>query len=230
MRYYLKLLSLPLLFLVLYSSLFIVWKIFNLPPAEELARVVKNWFDVYGLPVVFLSSILEGVLVFGSYFPGVFVIFIGVILAESVGEAIVVVITVSIGLLIAHIFNYALGRYGWYKLLVKFGMKSAVEKAQERLSKRGPIAIFLSYWLPSIGALTDTAAGIIHLPFRVFVTYSIISVLFWDTIVGVVVYILGDRALAIASPGATGSVVVYSIIAIWIVVLLVLDFHEKRKN
>jgi len=151
MRYYIKLLAIPLLLFGLFLSLSIIWKVANLPPADELAEIVKTLFDQYGLPVIFLSSIIEGVLLVGSYFPGVFVIFLGVILASSIPQAIQVVVVVTAGLFIAHMFNYALGRYGWYKLLTRFGMKGAVEQARERLVKRGPIAILSSYWLPSRG-------------------------------------------------------------------------------
>src|SRR3989344_7481936 len=90
-KYYLKLLFIPLLFLVLYISLSIVWSVFNLPPALELTEMVKNWFDIYGLPVLFASSVVESMLLVGNYFPGVFVIFVSVILADSPGEAVLVI-------------------------------------------------------------------------------------------------------------------------------------------
>jgi len=228
-RYYLKLLSIPLLILVLYISLSLVWVIFRLPSAIELTDIVKDWFAIYGLPVLFISSILESMLLIGSYFPGVFVIFISVILARSPGEAIFMVCVATCGLLIGHIFSYLLGRYGWYKLLVKLGMKSSVEQAQTKLLKKGPTAIFSSYWLPSLGALTDTAAGIIGMPFKTFITYAVISAIFWDSLVGIIVYILGDKALAGASPGQQGDIILYAIIIVWMLILVFIDIKEKRK-
>jgi membrane protein DedA with SNARE-associated domain len=229
MKYYLRLLSIPLLFFVLYTSLFLIWDIFNLPSTEELTSIVGDWFDKYGIPVLLFGSILEGMLLIGSYFPGVFVIFLGVIVADSPLEAVMVIVVATIGLLIAHAGNYFLGKYGWYRLLVKFGVKEAVEQAKKRLEKRGPIAIPLSYWLPSIGALTDTAAGIIQLSFRKFMTYSIVSSVFWYPLVGFVVYMIGDSALSIAT-GGTGMVVMYSIIGLWVITLLVVDHFEKRNQ
>ena len=224
MKYYLKLLAIPLLFLGLFLSLFIIWDIADLPPTDELTGIVKIWFDDYGLPIIFLSSIVEGMLLVGNYFPGVFVIFLGVILADSISQAIVVVAVVTVGLFIAHMFNYILGRYGWYKLLVRFGLKSTVEQARNRLEKRGPIAILSSYWLPSVGALTDTAAGIIHMRFKKFLLYSIISVTFWDALAGTLVYSFKDIALTIGSPGSTGIVIVFAIIAVWIIMAFKIYF------
>lgn len=112
MKHYIKLLSVPLLLLALSLSLRIVWDIFNLPPAEELAEIARQWFELYGLPVLFVSAIFEGMLLVGGYFPGVFVIFLGVILTDSPLEAVAVVSAVTAGLFIAHLINYGLGKYG----------------------------------------------------------------------------------------------------------------------
>ncbi len=229
MRHYVKVLSVPLLFLLLYSSLNVIWNIFNLPPPDRLAEIVGGWFDTYGVPALFLASFLEGMLLVGSYFPGVFVIFLGVLVADSASGAALSVVVATLGLILAHILNYFMGKYGWYKLLVKFGMKDAIEQSKSRLEKRGPIAIPLSYWLPSIGALTNTAAGIIRMSFRKFLFYSIASSIFWYSLVGLVVYQIGDSALEVAGGGA-GNLYVFSIIALWILIVLVLDFREKRSS
>lgn len=230
MKYYLKLLSVPLLFFLLYTSLFLAWRLFNLPPAEELVLIVENWFDKYGFVALFLSSILEGLLLIGGYFPGVFVIFLGVLVAGSPLEAAGAVFIATVGLIIAHIINYFLGKYGWYRLLTKFGMKDALEQSKKKLEKWGLIAIPMSYWLPSIGALTNTAAGIIHLPFKSFLKYSIFSSIFWYSLVGFIVYMVGEPALTVVVGGTTGIVIVYSIILVWILILLSLDYLEKRKQ
>ena len=159
-----------------------------------------------------------------------FVIFIGITLADSVPEAIAVMTVATIGLYIAHIVNYMLGKHGWYRLFVKFGLKSAIEQAQGKLVKRGPIAMFSSYWLPSAGALTDTAAGIMHMPFRTFLLYSFAASIFWNTLVGILVYVLGDKALVIAAPGSGEKSILTAIIAIWIIILLMIDFFKRRKG
>lgn len=227
-RHYLRLLSVPLSLLAIYISLFIVWEIFSLPAAQELGRMVKEWFSAYGLPALFVSAIIEGGLLVGSYFPGVFVIFIGITLADSATEATAAMAVATVGLYIAHCLNYMLGKHGWYHLLVKFGLQSAIEHAQEKLVKRGPIAIFSSYWLPSAGALTDTAAGIIHMPLRTFLFHALAASLFWNTLVGIIVYSFGEKALVIAAPGSGEKGILFSIIAVWVIVLLVMDKKERR--
>ncbi|RJQ29017.1 hypothetical protein C4565_02710 [Candidatus Parcubacteria bacterium] len=229
MKYYLKLLSLPLSLLALFLSLNIIWRVFDLPPAEVFAQQVEVWFRSYGLIVLFISAFIEGVLLFGGYFPGVFVIFISIVLSQSIPDAILRVAVASVGLFLAHVFNYALGKYGWHRLLSRFGLKHSIAQAQENLVAHGALAIFSSYWLPSIGTLTDTAAGILQMPFKKFFVASLLSVIFWDSLVGTIVYIIGPKSLAIASSGGiTELIIQFSIVAIWIAVLLLLDWKKRR--
>lgn len=230
MKYYLKLLSVPLLLLVLSLSLRIFWDIFSLPSAESLAKTAEIWFEVYGLPVIFLSSMIEGMLLVGGYFPGVFMIFLGVIFSKSLIQAGITVAAVTAGLMLAHIINYLLGKYGWYRLLVKFGLKDAVDSEKENVLKQGVFAIFASYWLPSAAAITDTAAGITQMPFKKFIAYSLVFSLFWDFLAGTLIYFFKDSALSIVDPGSSGGIFFYSIVGVWILILLVADFYKKRKS
>lgn len=228
-RYYLKLLSLPLLFVVLYVTLKIVWEVFDLPSAEVLAQQVRFLFDKYGTVTIFFGALIEGVLLVGGYFPGVFIIFIGVIIASSASQAAFFVTIGTLGLLAGHSINYLLGKYGWYRLLVKFGLKSSVEESKNNLLNKGPVAIFSTYWLPSLAALTDTAAGIIQMPFKKFITYSILSSVFWNSVVGIIVYTFNDFALSVASPGGNNFRFVLLALAIWMLALLFTDYR-KNKN
>lgn len=230
-KYYLKLFSLPLSFLLLCLSLWVVWHIFKLPSADVLANTIKSWFDTYGLPVVFLSAIIEGMLLIGGYFPGVFIIFIGVVLANSPYKAVAIVVTGSLGLLVAHIINYLLGKYGWYAVLVKFGLKSSIEEAQQKLIKRGSTAIFSSYWMPSMSAFTDTAAGILHMEFRKFIMASIGSMIFWNSLVGFIVYNLKEKAASAMAPGGSSDLLIQLLIVfVWIAILLIIDIIKKVRN
>ncbi len=228
MKYYGRLLALPLFFTALFTSLFIVWEIFNLPPEDVMTEMLRSQFESHGLPILLLSSIIEGMLLIGNYFPGVFVIFLGVIISKNIPEAILAVSIITAGLLVAHVGNYLLGKHGWYRLLVKFGLKSSIEIAREDLIKRGPVAILASYWLPSAGALTDTAAGIIGMPFRAFLVYSIFSTVFWNIIAGFLVYTFKDFALQAATPGKTGMYIMYGLLMTWAIILIMVDVYRRH--
>ena len=227
-RHYLLLLALPLGLLVISVSLRLAWHLFDLPTAPVLAESVGGWLYRYGAPVIFLSALLEGTLLLGGYFPGIFVITISVITARSPYEALSAVIVGSCGLFVAHLINYGLGRHGWYRVLARFGLSSAIMDARKRLERRGPSAIFLSYWMPSLAALTDTAAGVMHVPFRRFALWSLAGVVFWDSLAGTIMYFLGDRALALASPNGTQSWLVFAVLGTWMAFLILRDALRPR--
>lgn len=219
----------PLGWLTTIISLFIIWNIFDLPRAEVLIQYINIWFNAYGLVILLVGAFVEGILLLGSYFPGVFVIFASVVSARSLSEAMLRIGVGTIGLILAHSTNYILGRYGWYKLLMKFGLQPSIEEARSKILKHGPLAIFTSYWLPSMSALTDTAAGILHMPFKKFISYSISAVVFWDLLVGLIVYFLGEKALvSVTSGGTTELLIQFTIVAMWIFILLIFDFHKNK--
>jgi membrane protein DedA with SNARE-associated domain len=226
-RYYARLLYMPLTAVVVFVTLFLVWELFDLPPADVVMQKIQVLFDLYGLPVLFLSSIIEGLLLVGGYFPGSFVIILGVLFADSALGAAGAVLVVMTGLYIAHCSNFFLGKYGLHRMLVRFGLTSSVESAKDRLSKSEFIALFSTYWMPSVAAIVDTAAGILQMPTRRFLAYSFFSVLFWGPLVGLVVYLLGDAALFFASPSGKELGVLVGILALWAAVLVAIDYSRN---
>jgi membrane protein DedA with SNARE-associated domain len=230
MKHYLKLFSIPLSVLVTFISMYIIWNVFNLPPAEVLTVQLNDWFHLYGPIVILGSAFIEGILLIGGYFPGVFIIFVSVVTATSLSEALTRIVFGTIGLILAHIVNYVLGRYGWYKLLVKFGLGKSIEEMQNKLLKKGTLAIFASYWLPKLSALTDTAAGILHMPFKKFVISSILASIFWNFLVGIVVFFIGHKAVVVVTSGGTTELIIQVLIVfVWMTILLIFDYYKRKK-
>lgn len=206
--------GLPLVFLGVFTSLFLLWRILNLPSDEELVEIIRGWFNQYGLWIVLVSAIIEGMLLVGWYYPGSMVIFLGVIFAgKDISQVIITVFFVTIGLFMAYILNYIIGKYGWYKLLLKFGIKEPIESAKRRLTKYGFGGIFGSYFMPNLAALTSTAAGILHFPFRKFFIYSLGAVSIWNIFWGSLVFFLGESALNLVA----NIYVIFIGIGIWII-------------
>jgi membrane-associated protein len=212
----LRIISVPLTFLVIYLTMILFWKLFGLPSPEELVSIITGYFDRYGLLVIFLSSLIEGFLLLGQYFPGGFVIFFGVISAgKSIGRAIQVVIVVSTAFFIAYYLNYLVGKYGFYKLFEKFGLKKSIDKAKKKLRKHTFKAILFSYWEPNLASITATAAGILEIPLKKFLLYSRVGITVWNTFWGALVFILGGTALKF-----TGIRYITVVLLVWIIALV----------
>lgn len=230
MKYYLKLFSIPLSVLVTFLSMFFIWNIFNLPNAEVIAVYFNQWFNVYGPIIILASAFIEGILLLGGYFPGVFIVFVSVVTAGSFSEALLRIAIGTVGLVFGHIVNYALGKYGWYKLLVRFGLKGSIEEMQSKFLKKEIYAIFASYWLPKVGALADTVAGILHMPFKKFVLSSILASIFWNFLVGIIVYFVGQKALVMVTSGGILELIIQiSVIIVWMAILFIFDYYKRKK-
>lgn len=197
----LKKLQFPLWCLVGFGALMLLWKLLKLLPEAQLIEVVRGYFSHYGLITVFVAALIESMLLIGVYLPGGLVIFLGVILsAGNPRQAIFSVLMTIAGFAIGYTVNYFLGKYGWYKLLVKFGLSSSLETAKVQFEKHGYVAVFMSYWQPNLGACISTAAGILKAPFRRFVIVSIIATILWSVFWGALAYFLGVKVLDYLGP------------------------------
>jgi len=226
---YVYLLRLPIVFLLLFLSLVILWSLLNLPDEQVLSSIVEGYFTTYGLPVVFFAAFLEGLMLVGNYFPGAFIIVLGIALAPNMVGALLVLGVGVLALMFSHSVNYALGRYGWYHVIEKYSSGESVKKSKNKLLENEKLAIFSSYWLPSLAAVIDTAAGVVKLPFRRFITISTLSSIFWNSIAAAVTYTLGDKAIELVSPsGSTGIVFIFCVVIVWSTVIIVKDLRMKQ--
>lgn len=222
----LKLISIPLILVLIYLSMYVVWSILKLPTDDEMLLIVKGWFLNYGLWIVFVGAIIEGFLLIGQYFPGGFIIFLGVISAgDDTLLATKVVSIVCVSFFIAYSLNYLIGRYGWYRLFKKFGLADSVEKSKDKILKQGLNVIFFSYWEPNLASITATAAGVLKVSFKKFTLYSTVGIVLWNIFWGALVYSLGESALKI-----TGFKWVLTIFGAWIIIILIKRFLFSKNK
>src|SRR3989344_6448536 len=222
----LKALSIPAVLLIFTLTYRVLWTIFDLPKGQELVPIITKFFSHYGLWVVLLCAILEGALVIGNYFPGGVVIFLSVVVAgRDIPKVITAVAVVAIGFFIGYTIDYFLGKYGWYKLLIKFGMRHQLETAQVKLSRHSLKAIAFNYWEPNLGSITATAAGILQISLKKFLFESAIGLIIWDTFWGVLVASLGQRALDMIF----NWTYLIPVVAIWVLVVVLIEYIKTKK-
>lgn len=172
-----------LVLFVAFGAFIGIYRLLGLPSSPELVEIAKSYYSQHGYWVVFVGALVEGLLLAGWYLPGSLVLALGVVFAREGGLSLGLIFSVGvIGFFLASVINYALGRYGWYRLLVRFGMKQALELMRVRLVKYGLPLIFLTYWHPNVTTLVATAAGVLRLPFQRFLAYSIVALVVWNAL------------------------------------------------
>jgi membrane protein DedA with SNARE-associated domain len=222
----LRVLSVPLAVVGVYVLLAVVESVFHFSSRDTFLHFLTRQFDRHGYWLVFVAALIEGVLIIGNWFPGGVVIFIGVISAgQDLKRVVIVVSLVCIAFFISYFLNYLMGRYGWYKLFVGLKLKASLDRAQKRLQKQVFNAIVLTYWEPNIASVTATAAGILFVPLRKFLPYSLFAIVMWNTAWGVLVHTLGEQALKL-----TGKKYIISALLIWMAVIVVKEVVKAKKR
>lgn len=205
--------------LLLFESLY---RLFSLPSDQELLALSEKYYSEYGYRVVFIAAFLEGLLLINWYVPGSVVAILGVTLAKQSGlSPFFTVSLIVIAFFSTSVINYFLGRYGWYRLLLKFGLQKPLDEARIKIAKAGLPIVFSSSIHPNLGALTATSAGILHLSFRRFCLYSFSGLIFWDSLWGLIIYYLGEQLIAF------GTVQAMIVAIIGYIVYLLAQNREK---
>jgi len=221
-----RLLAVPLIIIALYLLLALLEYIFHFSSRDIFLGLLMKQFNQHGYWLVFVAALLEGVLIIGNWFPGGVVIFLAVISAgDNIKEVVIVVSLVCVAFSISYYFNYLMGKYGWYKLFVGLKLKNSLDRAHRRLERHAFNAIILSYWEPNLASVTATAAGILFLPVKKFLPYSIFAIVMWNTAWGVIVHVLGERALRL-----TGKKYIIGALLIWIAIILIKESVKSKKS
>jgi 23S rRNA pseudouridine1911/1915/1917 synthase len=206
----------PLMVFAAVLLFYFIWRFLDLPSDEQVIEIARVYFERYGLITIFLSAIVEGTLLLGAYYPGSMVIFLGVIFsAGDTIRVIEVVLVTTIGLIVAYTINFFLGRYGWYKLLAKFGLEEEIEEAKHRLEKHVFKAMAGTFWHPNFAAITSTAAGILDLDFKRFILSAGLVTFLYDCFWGVLASLIGMAALSMM-----GLPFAVTVIVIWVAYIL----------
>ena len=217
MRRTLRIVALPLAILVAFLVLYAVWIALDLPPEETIIEIARGYLDRYGVVIVLIAAYLEGLLLIGWYFPGTLVIIFALIVAgQDVARVAQVAALAGSGLVAAYVTNFFIGKYGWYRMLLAFGLREPLDKAKVRLTKYGLSAILTTYWQANLASVISTAAGILQFPASRFIAYSIAAEAFWVTFWSTLIFFLGRAALSLA-----GFRIILLMIVIWIALRLI---------
>jgi len=179
------------LLLIFYLAFFILVR-GRIPDAETLLSIIKDLYGTYGYYLIFFGALLEGTFLISLYLPGATVVLLGAALSRTGVIQFPIALSLAIfGFIIGYTINYVLGKYGWYRILSRLGLKKGIEIAKTRLENSESKTILLGYFHPSSASFIATAAGILSIPFKRFFLLSLLSQLFWSILWGSLAYLFG---------------------------------------
>ncbi len=181
--------AVPLICTAVLLVVLVIWQLVGMPDPKETYTLIEHWFNLYGLPFVFLAALLEGIAVINIYIPGSAVIVLGVVFSygDPSAAALVVGIT-TVAFIVTAQVNYALGYFGLHNFLRKLGGGALIDRAQTYWEKKGERTLPLAFIHPNVGGFVSIAAGNGRFPWRKFLARSTVYTLGWNILWGLGAY------------------------------------------
>lgn len=216
--------------LLLITFNFVYYKL-NLPNSSIISDFFINKYSEYGLIIIFFAAFLEGLFMLSIYLPGSLVI---VLSAFALGFDIKTLFQIGIislaGFSSVNIINYYLGRYGYYKILLKLGGKSSIDKVQNDFNKHPFKTIFLTSFHPNFLAITMISAGISKSNLLKTLLQSIVSLIFWITLWMSIVYIFFKDSSISFTENDNQTYYLIGIILLWGIMKCFLSYKKNKSN
>ncbi len=201
---------------------------------------MQNWIietmDTFGYLGIFLLIALENIfppipseviLTFGGFMTTESSLSkIGVIFFSTLGSVIGAIILFLIGTLLdIKTLEKIVDRWGHFLRLTK----KDVYKADEWFSKYGVWTVFFCRLIPLIRSLISIPAGMARMNFWIFLLFTTLGSLIWNTILVLIGASVGASWEKIVEYMDVYSNIIYGILAIGLVVMIFL-FIKKRKS
>ena len=197
-----------------------------IPGPARILQLVETGYSHYGYWLVFISAILEGLVVINLYYPGSTAILLGVIFAHRSGNSVPLIVALTvIGFMIAYSINFIAGYYGISQLLAKLGYQSQLKHIGKSLKDKGVRVILTSLFHPNLGAIVTTGAGVIRFsPYKFFIS-SLISLIVWDSVWASLAYFFGNEIIRLFE-----SWLIYPVLMGWTLITLLPLLRASRST
>jgi len=204
---------------------------FGLFNSKSLSEFFIDSYTSYGLVIILLASFIEALFIISIYLPASLVI---VLSAFALGFDLITLVSIGglsiIGFTIANIINYYLGRYGYYRVLLKLGGRSSIKKVEEDFNNNQFKTIFLSSFHPNFLAITMVYAGISKSNLGKVIFQSIISLVFWVSLWMLIITLLFKNYDYNINESNTTGYYFIVIIFLWGLFKCILKYSKFRAN
>lgn len=190
-------LILPLTLLATYIVFLIVAR-GVVPTSEELISVFASLYARYGYEIIFVSALLEGLVLVNLFVPGMLALALGAVFART-GETdlTLVILTASLGIVLGYIIDFLMGYFGFGDTLKKLGYEGFLSTSREKLKQFGNRGLIVGFFHSNVGSFLAFTSGTMRLSFLNFLIVAVSSTLVWASLWGIAAFYFGEIFLAI---------------------------------
>lgn len=162
-----------------------------LPSARVITKTAQAWYSSYGLIVLVLAGLIEGLFLIGLYFPGSLIIAVSVFaLPSSLPTYIAIALTATATFTVTAIINYAIGYYGVCKLFRRIGAERQIKRMDRFLMRWGKLILVVTAANPTYLAVAMISYGIARERLRTLLAIVIPATLIWMSLATAIIAML----------------------------------------
>ncbi|MBI3109490.1 hypothetical protein HYZ06_00420 [Candidatus Daviesbacteria bacterium] len=215
-------LVLPVVVISLYAAFLIIVRQ-SLPGSSDFVSYLSSVYGRYGYEIVFLGSMLEAIVVVNFFVPGAAAMGLGAVFARSGQlDLMVAILTAVGGAFIGYTLDFVLGFWGFSAILEKTSFGRDMAKIRLGLERSKIRTLSLGFIHPNIGSFGALAAGTLKMHFIKFLPIAAFSTIFWYSLWGILVFVLGEVFLIILTKYA--FLLILLALSVWILKIL---FNKK---
>jgi len=199
---------------------------------DQFAKYVQDIVLQLGYPGLFVLITLESTLV---PIPSELVMpFAGMLAAKGEFSLPLIIAINSVAALTGSGLSYWIGAVGGKPLLVKYGKyvlvrAKDIERTESYFARHGKATILIARFLPVIRHIISVPAGVARMPLVPFLTQTFIGATIWGTVLIMLGYELGDRALEIAGKLKHVDLII-GVVLIAVLLALAIRFVVRRRR
>jgi membrane protein DedA with SNARE-associated domain len=169
-----------------------------MPDLHTLLDGLREAYEMWGYPIVFLGAMLENTILLGLILPGGTLVMLGAVYAHDGSMALPLVLLLAfLGMVTGTSLDYALGRLGLQSALSRTRFAPRLEprlaQAERFLERRGAWAFLVAHFIGHIRSFVAITAGMTRLPVRRFLLYEGTAALVWNGVFVGVGYAVGEN-------------------------------------
>lgn len=162
----------------------------------DLSQFVLDLIQTAGYPGIFLAMFFEGII---TPIPSEMIVPLGGYLAwQGEMELWAVVLVATLGSTAGSTVSYYIARILGRPLLLRYGRyigidESTVSRSERFFASRGGISVMVGHMIPGIRSVVSYPAGICRMDIRMFLLYTFMGGLVWNSVLASAGYLLGDH-------------------------------------
>ncbi|MCU0861831.1 MAG: DedA family protein [Methanomassiliicoccales archaeon] len=200
---------------------------------ETINQMIIDFISTAGYPGIFLAMFIEGIL---TPIPSELIMpFAGYLASTGHFSLPLVILVGSLGAVCGSTIAYGIARMVGRPIVERYGRyifldAKKVDKADAWFKKWGSWGILLGHAVPGIRSVISFPAGIFKMDIKLFVLFTFLGALIWNTVLASAGYLLGDLYLELMKALDGWDLIILALACLVLAAYLLYRKHQNAED